>query len=78
MRIQKAVRKWLSEIRLRRKSMKEWESKNRLFYDYNATLIQKTFRGYYERKYTHDFYSRQKYLQEILKKVRKYYLEHMI
>jgi len=33
-----------------------------------ATIIQKYFRGFYDRKYKHDFYARKQYLANVVKK----------
>ena len=67
--IQNKVRKHLGKLRTEKKRFCLWEENNKIYYDYNARLIQKVFRGFYERKYTHDYYARMKYLQEIKQKV---------
>ena len=67
--IQQRFRLYSAKMDLEKRKFKFWDEKNKEFYDYNATLIQKVFRGYYARKYTHDFFARKKYLQEIKKKV---------
>ena len=33
-----------------------------------ATIVQKMFRGYYVRKYKHDFYARKRYLNNVSQK----------
>ena len=38
---------------------------NTRYFEAFATLIQKTFRGYYVRKYIHDYYARKRYLVDI-------------
>jgi IQ calmodulin-binding motif len=50
------------------------------FFSYNAVCIQRIYRGYYSRKYLHDFYARKKYLKYIegknqrrLEKMSKYH-----
>lgn len=35
------------------------------YFSQQAITIQKMFRGYYQRKFTHDFYARKKFLQEL-------------
>ena len=38
------------------------------FFSTMATTIQKFFKGYYERKYKHDFYARKRYLENVVRK----------
>jgi len=38
------------------------------YFAQQATLIQKVFRGFYLRKYKHDFYSRKEELNALLMK----------
>lgn len=38
------------------------------FFCAQATIIQKFFRGFYERKYKHDYYARKKYLENVARK----------
>ena len=33
-----------------------------------AKIVQKYFRGYYSRKYEHDFYARKRWLEDMYKK----------
>ena len=40
----------------------EYEQKQSKFFNEQAKLIQKYYRGYYSRKYEHDFYARKTYL----------------
>ena len=35
---------------------------------YYSTILQKFFRGYYSRKYKHDFYERKRYIQTVINK----------
>ncbi|CAI2379969.1 unnamed protein product [Moneuplotes crassus] len=47
------------------------EEKRRMqmvFFNAMATIIQKIFRGYYVRKYKHDFYARKTYLSKVVLK----------
>ena len=44
----------------------EKQDKQFIFYSTMATTIQRFFRGYYERKYKHDFYARKKYLANVV------------
>jgi hypothetical protein len=32
------------------------------FFHYQASIIQKAFRGYYSRRYSHDFFARKAYI----------------
>lgn len=43
----------------------------RKFYDSSATAIQRVYKGYYSRRYYHDFYARKKYLEHIQNKNEK-------
>jgi hypothetical protein len=46
---------------------KQYENENKqskFFYE-QAKIIQKFYRGYYSRKYEHDFYARKSYLQHV-------------
>ena len=36
------------------------------FFHYESNLLQKTFRGYYSRKYFHDFHARKAYIQSVM------------
>ena len=36
-------------------------------FHYHTLAVQKTFRGYYSRRYYHDFYARQAYLSEVVR-----------
>ena len=40
---------------------------NQVFND-QAKIVQKYFRGYYSRKYEHDFYARKRWLEDMYKK----------
>mmetsp|Transcript_8275 Transcript_8275/g.1090 ORF Transcript_8275/g.1090 Transcript_8275/m.1090 type:complete len:85 (-) Transcript_8275:185-439(-) len=42
-----------------------------MFYSYAAISIQRMYRGYYSRKYVHDFYARKKYIRYIEEKNEK-------
>lgn len=37
-------------------------------FHYQATAVQKTFRGFYSRRYYHDFFARKTYIENILRK----------
>lgn len=37
-----------------------------ILYNYMAILIQKIFRGYYSRRYIHDYYARKKYIEGVV------------
>ena len=42
--------------------------KNHKYFDYQARIIQKYFRGYYSRMYIHDYFARDNYLKFIEEK----------
>ncbi|VWU50057.1 conserved protein, unknown function [Hepatocystis sp. ex Piliocolobus tephrosceles] len=50
---------------LKKLKQKKVEEQELMFKCYNAIKIQKTFRGYYSRKYVHDFYKRKKEIIEL-------------
>ena len=37
-------------------------------YHYHALLVQKRFRGFYSRRYYHDFFARKAYIQSVVVK----------
>jgi hypothetical protein len=41
------------------------------FFHYQASIVQKSFRGYYSRRYYHDFFARKAYIQEVIIKSEK-------
>ena len=41
------------------------------FFHYQASIVQKSFRGYYSRRYYHDFFARKAYIQEVIVKSEK-------
>ena len=41
------------------------------FFHYQASIVQKSFRGYYSRRYYHDFFARKSYIQEVIVKSEK-------
>ena len=45
------------------------------FFHYQATQVQKLFRGYYSRRYYHDFFARKNYIQEVVIKSEKLKVE---
>lgn len=50
-----------------------------LLFSYFATVIQSRFRGFYSRRYRHDFFARKRYIQGILDRseaLRKQLNEH--
>ena len=56
---------------------REWETMS--FFHYQACMCQRIFRGYYSRRFRHDFHARKNYIRNILKKseeLRKSLAEH--
>lgn len=74
-KIQRAVRTikrmWKGfKIRVTFLKLKKLE-KNKMqlsYFNSIATIVQKMFRGYYIRKYKHDFYARKRYLNNVAQK----------
>jgi hypothetical protein len=45
------------------------------FFHYQASQVQKLFRGYYSRRYYHDFFARKQYIQDVVVKSEKLKVE---
>lgn len=55
-------------LKIKESKLKAQESKNIKYFDAMALIIQRTYRGYYSRKYIHSFFGRRKILKNIEKK----------
>eukprot|EP00042_Codosiga_hollandica_P027406 m.136499 g.136499 ORF g.136499 m.136499 type:complete len:364 (-) comp52474_c0_seq12:163-1254(-) len=60
--IQKIYRGWLARKLFRGMLLAALRAKKLAYYNANATRIQKMWRGFYSRKYIHNFYTRKAYL----------------
>ena len=71
-RCAKAVQRIFRGLEGRKKAMAvnrrkhTWETM--AVFHYQATVVQKTFRGFYSRRYYHDFFARKTYIENILRK----------
>lgn len=63
--IQRDVRGWLARVRTRQKALELQQKRNSIFFHHCATVIQKYFIGWRQRKHDHDYYGRKAYLQKI-------------
>lgn len=60
--IQKMYRGWLARKRFRALVFTSLDNARMAYYHRHATTIQKMWRGYYTRKYIHNYYARKAYL----------------
>ena len=67
-KVQRVWRGYVGRCQFMKKKMTEMEQKQSKFFNEQAKIIQKYFRGFYSRKYEHDFYARKSYLQHVQKK----------
>lgn len=63
--VQKVMRGRLGRIRATAKEIERARRWNTLFFHHCAEIVQKFFRGYWSRKYLHDFFARRKYLNGV-------------
>ena len=64
-KIQRIWRGYVGRCHFTNKKQGEMEQKQSKFFHEQAKIIQKYYRGYYSRKYEHDFYARKSYLQHV-------------
>ncbi|KAL4426293.1 hypothetical protein ABPG74_006550 [Tetrahymena malaccensis] len=64
-KIQTRFRGFLSRKKFQKKKEDNINLMNVKYFSQQAITIQKIFRGFYQRKFTHDFYARKKFLQEL-------------
>lgn len=60
--MQRIWRGYTSRIHARERQLFILKARRHMFYTGCAVCIQRTFRGYWTRRYVHDFYARKKYL----------------
>lgn len=63
--IQRVVRGQAGRLLAHRKRVERETRQEEAVYHYYATLMQKAFRGYYSRRYLHDFHARKAYISTI-------------
>ena len=64
-KIQRVLRGFYGRCQFMNKKQKENEYKQSKFFNEQAKIIQKYYRGFYSRKYEHDFYARKTYIQHV-------------
>ena len=65
LKIQRVWRGFIGRCQFMNKKQSENEYKQTKFFNEQAKIIQKYYRGYYSRKWEHDFYARKGYLQRV-------------
>jgi hypothetical protein len=53
-------------VRVKQLKLNRENAFNQLIFEYSAREIQRVYRGYFSRKYRHDFYARKAYIQQVL------------
>jgi hypothetical protein len=66
--IQRVYRGHLARLRCDRIAEAKRAAVRMGFFHYQAHIVQKSFRGYYSRRYYHDFYARKAYISNIMHK----------
>jgi hypothetical protein len=66
--IERVHRGHMGRKKSRHQLKKRNESRLLSMFFFFAIQLQRTFRGYYSRKYKHNFYNRKKYLQQLVVK----------
>ena len=66
--IQRVYRGHTGRLRARAAGAEVLRHERLAVFHYHALNLQKSFRGYYSRRYYHDFYARQAYLDDVLAK----------
>eukprot|EP00735_Rhodelphis_limneticus_P007211 TRINITY_DN19717_c0_g1::TRINITY_DN19717_c0_g1_i1::g.3229::m.3229 TRINITY_DN19717_c0_g1::TRINITY_DN19717_c0_g1_i1::g.3229 ORF type:complete len:235 (-),score=13.80,sp/Q96L03/SPT17_HUMAN/33.66/7e-25,IQ/PF00612.22/0.015,IQ/PF00612.22/0.038,IQ/PF00612.22/0.18,IQ/PF00612.22/5.7e+03,OmpH/PF03938.9/0.033,OmpH/PF03938.9/2.7e+03,Claudin_3/PF06653.6/0.17,Atrophin-1/PF03154.10/0.23,Saw1/PF11561.3/1.4,PseudoU_synth_2/PF00849.17/5.2e+03,PseudoU_synth_2/PF00849.17/0.59 TRINITY_DN19717_c0_g1_i1:362-1066(-) len=67
-RIQSIFRAYHGRIRFQQRMMSHQAEVQLMYFNKCCTLVQKIFRGYYSRKYRHNYYTRKQYLAFVEKK----------
>ena len=65
LKIQRIWRGFVGRCQFNMKKEDENQAKQSKFFNEQAKIIQKYYRGYYSRKYEHDFYARKSYLHHV-------------
>eukprot|EP01029_Cantina_marsupialis_P013481 TRINITY_DN2982_c0_g1_i3.p2 TRINITY_DN2982_c0_g1~~TRINITY_DN2982_c0_g1_i3.p2 ORF type:complete len:214 (+),score=26.74 TRINITY_DN2982_c0_g1_i3:138-779(+) len=67
-RIQKSFRGFFDKERVQSLLKKQREIELEAYYNYQAGKVQRLFRGYYSRRYRHDYFARKTYISSIKKR----------
>lgn len=65
LKMQRIWRGFIGRCQFNSKKEDEHQAKQSKFFNEQAKIIQKYYRGYYSRKYEHDFYARKSYLHHV-------------
>jgi len=63
--VQRLSRGWLARVRTRALRLKKQQQLNSVFFHHCATIIKKYYRGWWSRRYLHDYYGRKAYIENI-------------
>lgn len=66
--VQRLSRGWLARVRTRALRLERTMALNTVFFHHCASVIQKFFRGWWSRRYLHDYYGRKGYLEKVAKR----------
>lgn len=66
--IQRCARGWLARVQTRAKRLEKQRRLNAVFFHHCATIIIKFFRGWWSRKYLHNYHGRKAYVEKIQKR----------
>lgn len=66
--VQRLSRGWLARVRTRALRLERTKALNTVFFEHCASVIQKFFRGWWSRRYLHDYYGRKGYLEKVAKR----------
>merc|ERR1719327_953074 len=63
--VQRLSRGWLARVRTRAKRLDRTQRLNATFFHHCATIIKKFYRGWWSRRYLHDYYGRKAYIEKV-------------
>jgi len=66
-RVQRTFRGSLARVKTKAIRKFRMEIESMAYFHYQAAAIQRVFRGFYSRRYTHDFYARKQFIQDVVK-----------
>jgi hypothetical protein len=66
--VQRLSRGWLARVRTRALRLERTKRLNDVFFHHCATIIKKFYRGWWSRRYLHDYYGRKAYLEKVEKR----------
>merc|ERR1719498_1836184 len=67
--VQRLSRGWLARVRTRALRLQKTKRLNSHFFHHCATIIKKYYRGWWSRRYLHDYYGRKAYLEMLRREV---------